>query len=108
MAFDITLFDLGTGKQLRNNDNTPQEWVETGIVDVASAAKLSSWGATFNRYDPLHFGIKFSKTQGKAEYARIAKEQGKRQRDVTAFEIKDMKFAFYPGPGPDASTYPST
>jgi len=108
MAFDITLFDLGTGKQLRNNTNSPQEWVETGIVDVASAAKLSSWGATFNRYDPLHFGIKFSKTQGKAEYARIAKEQGKRQRDVTAFEIKDMKFAFYPGPGPDASTYPST
>ena len=97
MAFDITILDLATGKLLLNNENTKEQWAQTGIVDVASQTELSSWGANFPRYDPLHFGIKFSKPKGKAEYARIAKEQGKRQRDVTAFEIKDMEFPFYPG-----------
>lgn len=110
MAMDITLYDLATGARLRNNDNTPQEWVETGIVDAASAAKLSSWGATFNRYDPLHFGMKFKKDGeggAKQQYELTALGKGKTQSEITGQEIVDMTFTIYPGPGPDESQYQS-
>lgn len=97
MALDITLYDLQTGVRLRNNDNTPQEWVQTGIVDALNTSRLSSWGATYNRYDPLHFGMKFSLSTGQELAKNLAISKGKQLTELTAAEILSLDIPIYPG-----------
>ncbi len=97
MALDITLSDLATGKQLRNNSNTKKEWAETGIVDAASNAQLSSWGANFDRYDPLHFGMKFNKPTAKGIKIAEAGLLGKKAGELSGREIINIDFPILPG-----------
>ena len=97
MALDITLYDLQTGARLRNNSNSPKEWVETGIVDALDKAKCSSWGATFNRYDPLHFGMKFGSSAAQEAAKNKAIAAGKSFTELTAQEILELDFPIYPG-----------
>ena len=97
MALDITLYDLTTNKLLRNNKSSKEEWAETGIVDAASDAQLSSWGANFERYDPLHFGMKFSKTDSQEIKKTKAQQLGKSVGLLTGREIIEIDFPFTPG-----------
>ena len=97
MALDITLYDLTTNKLLRNNKSSKEEWAETGIVDAASDAQLSSWGANFERYDPLHFGMKFSKTDSQEIKKAKAQQLGKSVGLLTGREIIDIDFPISPG-----------
>ena len=96
-ALDITLVDIETGRRLRNNDNTPEQWVVSGMVDCANRAKMSSWGATFGRYDPLHFGMKFSLSKAQKEAKRYAAELGKDWTELTGEEIRNLDVSIYPG-----------
>ena len=97
MALDITLIDLTTGKKVRGNSNSPEEWAQTGIVDALNTSRLSSWGATFNRYDPLHFGMKFSSSTGQEEAKNLAVKNGKDFTELTAAEILSLDIPIYPG-----------
>ena len=67
------------------------------MVDCANRAKMSSWGATFGRYDPLHFGMKFSLSKAQKEAKRYAAELGKDWTELTGEEIRNLDVSIYPG-----------
>ena len=97
MALDITLYDLTTNKLLRNNLSSKEQWAETGIVDAASDAQLSSWGANFDKYDPLHFGMKFDKPKSQNIKKTKSQQLGKGVGLLTGREIIDIDFPITPG-----------
>lgn len=96
-ALDLTLWDLATGQKVRDNDNTPEEWALLGIIDALNGSKCSSWGATFTKYDPLHFGMKFDSYDASQKAQDKAIQLGKSFTELTAQEILELDLNIYPG-----------
>jgi len=96
-ALDMTLYDLATNAKVRDNNNTAEEWAELGIIDALNEAKCSSWGATFKKFDPLHFGMKFDSADASVKAQDKAIANGKSFTELTAQEILELDINIYPG-----------
>ena len=93
----MTLYDLATNAKVRDNNNTAEEWAELGIIDALNEAKCSSWGATFKKFDPLHFGMKFDSADASVKAQDKAIANGKSFTELTAQEILELDINIYPG-----------
>jgi len=93
LALDINLINNKTGKRITMKDNTIQDWLDTGVPQIAEKMGFR-WGGRFSTYknmygtfgDPVHFDYQFDKKNYTELLNKGIAQYGTKEKALSKYE----------------------